>query len=190
MGCLLDHPELRFADADGQPLPPLAARVALKVKPRFQHAPRRATSLAVWTYANALTLEDADPNIVLKADPKAPTDRAPEPFCSYLDRRKAVLPPDLLLRGGLDVNGALPHTELGKAALIVDMFARCSPALDHVYYLAYERAPRTAFDYPSPLRQVFATHYAACSVAVTDERPHPRLPRPVCARASPAFCAA
>ena len=50
-----------------------------------------------------------DPGIVLKADSKAPTDRAPVPFCTYLDRREAVLPPDLLLRGGLDVNGALPH---------------------------------------------------------------------------------
>ena len=162
MDCRLDHPELRFADADGQSLLPLEARVALEAKPRFQHVSRRAisaTSMAVSTYANALTLEDADPNIAFKADPKAPADRAPVPFSTYLDRRESVLPPDLLLRGGLDMNGAMPHNELGKAALIVDMFARCSPALEHVYYLAYERAPRTAFEYPSPLRQVSGGQY-------------------------------
>ena len=164
MDPLLDHPELRFTDADGKPLPPLTARVAVKVKSRFPLASRRANSSTTSsTFASALALEDADHRFVLKADSKAPDGCPPLPFQTYLDRREAVLPPDLLLRGGLCATGALPHNELGKAAFIVDMFARCSPALDHVYYLAYQRVPRTSFEYPSPLRQVFATHYAICS---------------------------
>ena len=160
----LDHPELRFDDADGNPLPALEARIGLKVKSRFPLPSRRSQPPATTasTYAKALALEDADPKFVLKAAcSKAPDDFPPMPFTAYMDRRESVLPLDLLLRGGLDANGALPHNELGKAAHIVDMFARCSPALDQVYYLAYERFPRTAFEYPCPLRQVFATHLPA-----------------------------
>ena len=160
MDCRLDHPELRFADADGRALPPLEARVAVKVLPRFPDTRRSEISSAkASTFVDALALENADHGAVFKADPKAAADRVPAPFSAYLDRRESVLPPDLLLRGGLDVNGATPYNELGKAAVIADMFARCHPALDHVYYLAYEKAPRNVLVFPCSLRQVFATPY-------------------------------
>ena len=90
---------------------------------------------------------------------RVPVKRAPPAFAAYLGLRQSVLPPDLLLRGGLEANGATLYNELGKAAVIVDMFARCHPALDHVYSLAFQSAPRTVFEFPCPLRKVFAASH-------------------------------
>ena len=179
----LDEEGLRFADADGEALA-LEARVALKSLWRFKDARRNTSAAAATTstFADAIALEHADPIAAFKVDPKVSTDRVQPVFEAYLDNRTGVLAPDLLLRAGLDVNDATPHNELGKAAVIVDMFARCYPALEFVYYRAHAKAPRQPFDFPSPLRQVLfflSTPHAVCSVAVTYERPSPpRPPRP------------
>ena len=152
----LDEEGLRFADADGEALAPLEARVALKSLWRFPDDRRNKSAAAATTstFADAIALEHADPILAFKVDPRVPFDRVQPVFEAYLDNRIGVLAPDLLLRAGLDVNDATPHNELGKAAVIVDMFARCHPALEFVYYRAHAKAPRQPFDFPSPLRQV------------------------------------
>jgi len=189
----LDEEGLRFADADGEALA-LEARVALKSLWRYPDDRRnKAAAATTSTFADAIALEHADPIAAFKVDPKVSPDRVQPVFEAYLDNRIGVLAPDLLLRAGLDVNDATPHNELGKAAVIVDMFARCYPALEFVYYRAHAKAPRQPFDFPSPLRQVLfflSTPHAVCSVAVTYERPSPPRPPPPAPSRARAFGAA
>jgi hypothetical protein len=189
----LDEEGLRFADADGEALA-LEARVALKSLWRYPDDRRnKAAAATTSTFADAIALEHADPILAFKVDPRVPFDRVQPVFEAYLEHRTYVLAPDLLLRAGLDVNDATPHNELGKAAVIVDMFARCHPALEFVYYRAHAKAPRQPFDFPSPLRQVLfflSTPHAVRSVAVTYERPSPPRPPPPAPSRARAFGAA
>lgn len=162
----LDVRELRFADATGGELPPLCVLAGAKVHHSFPRPRGMPGGEGFASQIDALALSHADAKVVLPAAPPADGGGGPpDAFKAYVGARGSVLPTDLLLRPGLNVNGARPFNELGKAACIIDMFARCAPALERAHYRAWSLQKREAVEalrYPCPLRCLFLRLSCSC----------------------------